>query len=175
MWIWLAIWLRTAIRQIPKSEIPKIDPQFEIRIPKSPTRPIAHEPAIDVLEVIASTRELEQKTMTPAASLRAIKVLHTIVWAFFVGCIIGIPILGYHRRFVPAAVLISVVLIEVLILVANRLRCPLTGMAARYTTNRKDNFDIYLPVWVARHNKFIFGLLFVGGMVFTLCRWAGWF
>ena len=113
--------------------------------------------------------------MTPDASLRAIKVLHTIVWAFFVGCIILIPILGFYRRFVQAAVLIGVVLIEVLILVANRLRCPLTGVAARYTPDRRDNFDIYLPVWVARHNKFIFGVLFVGGMLFTLCLWAGWF
>jgi hypothetical protein len=110
--------------------------------------------------------------MTPTASLRVIKALHTIVWAFFVGCIIAIPILGFTRRYNAAAVLIGVVLIEVLILVANRLRCPLTGVAARYTADRTDNFDIYLPIWVARHNKLIFGLLFLGGILLTLCRWA---
>ena len=112
--------------------------------------------------------------MTPDASLRAIKVLHTIVWAFFAGCIIAIPILGFLRLYHQAVVLMSVVFLEVLILVANRLRCPLTGVAARYTTDRRDNFDIYLPVWVARHNKLIFGLLFLGGVVLTLCRWVGW-
>ena len=101
-------------------------------------------------------------------------MVHTIVWAFFVGCIIAIPILGLIRRYSQAVVLIGVVLIEVLILIANRLRCPLTGVAARYTEDRSDNFDIYLPVWVARHNKLIFGLLFLGGTLFTFVRGVGW-
>jgi hypothetical protein len=117
---------------------------------------------------------VEKKAMTAEASLRAIKLLHTIVWAFFVGCIVVIPILGFMRRYRLAAVFVSVVLIEVFILVANRLRCPLTGVAARFTEDRSDNFDIYLPLWVARHNKFIFGLLFLGGTLFTLVRWLGW-
>jgi len=112
--------------------------------------------------------------MTPDASLRAIKLLHTMVWTFFAGCIIAIPILGFLRLYGQAVVLVGLVLIEVLVLVANRLRCPLTGVAAKYTNDRSDNFDIYLPVWVARHNKMIFGLLFLGGALFTLVRWAGW-
>ncbi len=112
--------------------------------------------------------------MTPAASLRFIKGLHTIVWSFFAGCIIAIPILGLIRRYSQALVLIGVVLIEVLILLANRLRCPLTEVAARYTADRSDNYDIYLPVWLARHNKLIFGLLFLGGTLFTLARGIGW-
>ena len=115
------------------------------------------------------------EAMTPNVSLRAIKILHTIVWAFFAGCIITIPILGFLRRYSQAAVLVGVVLIEVMVLLANRLRCPLTGVAARYTNDRRDNFDIYLPVWVARHNKLIFGLLFIGGTLFTFARWVGRF
>jgi hypothetical protein len=51
------------------------------------------------------------------------------------------------------------------------MRCPLTDLAARYTDDRRDNFDIYLPEWLARHNKRIFGWLFVGGLVFTAVRW----
>lgn len=112
--------------------------------------------------------------MTPDASLRAIKVIHTIAWAFFAGCIIAIPILAFIRSYSQAVVLIGIVLIEVLILVVNRLRCPLSGVAARYTKDRSDNFDIYLPVLIARHNKLIFGLLFLGGALFTLARWGGW-
>jgi hypothetical protein len=112
--------------------------------------------------------------MTPEASLRFIKLLHTIVWAFFVGCIIAIPILSFMRLYSYAVVLIGVVLAEVLVLVANRWKCPLTGVAAKYTDDRDDNFDIYLPVWVARHNKLIFGFLFLSGTLFTLARWAGW-
>jgi hypothetical protein len=112
--------------------------------------------------------------MTPEASLRAIKGLHTLVWAFFVACILAIPILGFLRHYRLAAALVGVVLIEVLILIANRLRCPLTGVAARYTEDRRDNFDIYLPLWVARYNKQIFGPLFLGGTLFLLARWVGW-
>ncbi len=112
--------------------------------------------------------------MTSQASLQAIKFLHTVVWAFFVGCIIAIPILGFRRRYGQAAVLIGVVFIEVLVLAVNRMRCPLTGVAARYTEDRDDNFDIYLPLWVARHNKLIFGLLFLGGTLFTFACWMGW-
>jgi len=63
--------------------------------------------------------------------------------------------------------------LQVLILVFNRLRCPLTAIAARYTSDRRANFDIYLPEWLARHNKGIFGTFFVFGLLFTLARWMG--
>ena len=54
----------------------------------------------------------------------------------------------------------------------NRLRCPLTGVAARYTEDRQDNFDIYLPLWVARYNKQIFGTVYVVGVAFGLWRFG---
>ena len=68
--------------------------------------------------------------------------------------------------------LAAIVAGEVIVLVFNRMRCPLTGVAARYTEDRRDNFDIYLPEWLARHNKLIFGALYVGGLVFALVRWV---
>lgn len=58
-------------------------------------------------------------------------------------------------------------------LALNGGRCPLTPLAARYTTERSDNFDIFLPAWVARHNKAIFGALYVGGVGLTALAWAG--
>ena len=64
--------------------------------------------------------------------------------------------------------------VEVAVLAANGLRCPLTDVAARYTDDRRDYFDIYLPLWLARHNKALFGSLFVLGMLFTVVIWAGW-
>lgn len=112
--------------------------------------------------------------MTPEASLRVIKALHTIVWLFFVLCIVAIPIFGFMRYYTQAAVLVGVVFIEVLILIINQMRCPLTGVAAKYTNDRSANFDIYLPIWIAQNNKLIFGPLFLGGVLFTLARWAGW-
>ena len=56
-----------------------------------------------------------------------------------------------------------------LVLVFNRWRCPLTDIAAQYTDDRRDNFDIYLPLWLARYNKHIFGWLFVLGLI-TVAR-----
>jgi polyferredoxin len=103
--------------------------------------------------------------------LRTIKLLHTLVWALFAGCVALIPVFAWLRRFDVALVLIGLVLIEVLILGANGWRCPLTAIAARYTDDRRDNFDIYLPEWLARHNKTIFGAWFVLGLLLTLGRW----
>ncbi len=63
---------------------------------------------------------------------------------------------------------------EILVLVFNRWRCPLTAIAARHTSDRRANFDIYLPEWLARHNKGVFGSLFGLGLLYTLARWRGW-
>ena len=103
--------------------------------------------------------------------LVGIKILHTVVWAFFAGCIVAIPILGLWNEFRWASMLTGLVLVECLVIVVNRGRCPLTDWAGRYTEERADNFDIYLPVWLARHNKTIFGTLFILGGVFVLVRW----
>jgi polyferredoxin len=109
-----------------------------------------------------------------ALSLRAVKTVHTLAWAFFAGCILALPVAAWQGDFRVALVLIGVVLVEVAVLVVNGMRCPLTHVAARFTDDRRDNFDIYLPLWLARYNKAIFGWLFVAGLVVTLARWMGW-
>ena len=103
-----------------------------------------------------------------SATLVAIKLLHTAIWAFFVACIIGIPVAGVYRQFDRAGILIALVLIECAVIGFNKGRCPLTNLAARYTDERADNFDIYLPLWLARHNKEVFGTLFALSIVFVL-------
>lgn len=100
-----------------------------------------------------------------------IKVLHTMVWVFFVACILGIFVFAHAGRLDVVGILIGIVLLEVLVLAFNQMACPLTGVAARYTDERPDNFDIYLPEWLARHNKTIFGTLYVAGIFYTLYRW----
>ena len=116
-----------------------------------------------------------QRVRDPAAIVRAIKVLHTIAWAFFAGCIIAIPLVSWSGGNAAPAWLSAIVLLEVLVLVFNRWRCPLTALAARYTDDRRDNFDIYLPEWLARHNKVIFGALYILGVAFAFARWNGTF
>ncbi len=114
--------------------------------------------------------------MTSAArQLLWVKLLHTVAWAFFVACIIAIPICGWRGQFGLATLFTAIVFGEVAVLALNGWRCPLTAVAARYTDDRIDNFDIFLPVWLARYNKEIFGTLFVAGVLFTFGRWFGWF
>ena len=104
-------------------------------------------------------------------ALRFVKVIHTIVWAFFAGCILAIPVSVWRGDVVGAAILIAIVAVEVIVILANGWRCPLTAVAARYTDDRRDNFDIYLPVWLARYNKEIFGALYMVGVGLTVVRW----
>ena len=42
----------------------------------------------------------------------------------------------------------------------------LAGILAivKYTSDRSENFDIYLPKWIAKNNMWIFGLTFVAGL-----------
>lgn len=108
-----------------------------------------------------------------ANALRFIKTVHTLVWAVMAASILAIPALAWHERWSLALVLIGLVLAECVVLAANRMRCPLTDVAARYTDDRRDNFDIYLPLWLAKYNKAIFGSLFAAGMLFAFLRYRG--
>jgi hypothetical protein len=109
--------------------------------------------------------------ITPLVALRAVRWIHTIVWAFFASAVVAIPVAAWQRRFELMFWLSGIVLVEVVVLVVNRFRCPLTDVAARYTSDRQPNFDIYLPIWLARYNKEIFGSIFVAGLVLGLVRW----
>ncbi len=99
-------------------------------------------------------------------------MLHTIVWAIFATCILTIPVAALLNEYRIATILAVVVALEVAVLTFNKWRCPLTAVAAQHTDNRQENFDIYLPLWLAKYNKHIFGVLYVAGVVFALVRWA---
>jgi hypothetical protein len=105
--------------------------------------------------------------------LTAIKLLHTVIWAFLAASILALPVLAMLRRFRWAVILTMIVLLECGVLAVNGGRCPLTDLAARYTVDRGSNFDIYLPSWLAEHNKLIFGTLFVLSELIVVCRWRG--
>jgi polyferredoxin len=111
--------------------------------------------------------------MKPSTALRTIKLAHTLIWAVLAGCILAIPVFSYAGSFLVSSILIAVVTLEVMVIVFNRWSCPLTGIAARYTDDRQENFDIYLPLWLAKYNQVIFGTLFVAGVLYTLFEWLG--
>lgn len=118
------------------------------------------------METVVDSRARENR-----AALVAVKIVHTIAWAFFAGCILAIPVAALLDKHAAAAWLTAIVFVEVAVLLVNRWRCPLTSLAARFTDERHDNFDIYLPLWLAKYNKLIFGVLFCVGLVFALFRW----
>ena len=111
--------------------------------------------------------------MKDKKKLIIVKTAHTFVWAIFAGSIIATPVCTYLERIDISFVLICFVLVEVLILAFNKFKCPLTGIAARYSPDRRDNFDIYLPLWLAKYNKEIFGTLYITAALYTLITW--WF
>ena len=117
-------------------------------------------------------RAVRGKQFSSVFMLTAIKAAHTIIWGFFVACIAAAWVFAWSGKILCAALSIGVVSIEVVVLVVKGLRCPLTPIAARYTENRRANFDIYLPEWLAGRTKAIFGSLYAGGIVFTVARWA---
>ncbi len=110
-------------------------------------------------------------TLSPSHHLLAVKLLHTVVWAFFAACVAAIPVLGWQGRVVGATVLSGVVLVEVGILLMNGMRCPLTPIAARYTEDRRANFDIFLPEWLARYNREVFSGLYALGLAYVAYLW----
>lgn len=109
--------------------------------------------------------------MRASVRLHAVRLLHTLAWAFFASCVVLIPVAAAHHRLGLAGLLIGVVAVECLVLAVNAWRCPLTDVAARFTADRRPNFDIYLPEWLARYNKEIFGTLYVAGIAWTLVSW----
>jgi phosphotransferase system glucose/maltose/N-acetylglucosamine-specific IIC component len=111
------------------------------------------------------TADADERTLT------AIKIAHTAIWAVFASAIVALPIAAGYGRHKLALGLALLVAVEVAILALNQWRCPLTPLAAKYTAARDDNFDIYLPLWLARYNKLVFGGLYVAGVVFAGWQW----
>jgi hypothetical protein len=47
-------------------------------------------------------------------------------------------------------------LLEGIVLVVFKMKCPLTVIARQYSDSTKENFDIYLPNLLAKYNKLIY-------------------
>jgi hypothetical protein len=56
---------------------------------------------------------------------------------------------------------IGCIVIEWIVLLIFRWQCPFTILARKYSDSKNENFDIYLPNWLAKHNKTIYITIFV--------------
>jgi hypothetical protein len=56
---------------------------------------------------------------------------------------------------------IGIILLEGMVLLYFKSICPINLIARRYSDSAKENFDIFLPNWLAKYNKLIYISLFV--------------
>ena len=109
--------------------------------------------------------------MNQANRLFAIKVVHTLVWLFFVLVIFFVLYSGVANSVDNYTwIAIALVVGEGLVLAVFGMFCPLTLLARKYSDSQKDNFDIFLPNWLAKHNKLIFTTIFLIGVVLVVVR-----
>lgn len=112
--------------------------------------------------------------MSFPAPLVLIKLLHTLIWLFLNAVIFYLLYAAIVNKIdYRVWVCVGLVGLEILVLALNRMRCPLTNVAERYAPADKDNFDIYLPAWLARHNKTIYSIIFVIALLLLIWRMSG--
>lgn len=99
--------------------------------------------------------------MSTHLKLVFIKIIHSVVWLFFNAVLFYLFYAVISNR-IDQWVWIGLgcFLVEGVVLLLFRNFCPLTLVARRYSDSTKNNFDIYLPEWLAKYNKKIYtGLL----------------
>jgi len=109
--------------------------------------------------------------MKSETKLIVIKVLHTLVWIFF-------NIVIFYMLYAAVTDKIDIwlwigyglVLLEGMTLLLFKFFCPLTIIARKYSDSPRDNFDIYLPDWLARYTKLIYTSIVGVTTIITLYR-----
>ncbi|MCL2073197.1 MAG: hypothetical protein FWH18_04710 [Marinilabiliaceae bacterium] len=101
-----------------------------------------------------------------------IKLIHTIIWSIFVIAIMYVCYAGVFNKVNKLVwFCIGAVLFEGIVLSVNKWKCPLTSIANKYSVNNHSiNFDIFLPKWLAKHNKTLFSVIFFVGLFLVLWR-----
>lgn len=62
----------------------------------------------------------------------------------------------------------GIIFLEVITLLIFKSFCLVTVLARKYSNSSKDNFDIYLPNWLAKHNKLIYTFILIIIFVITV-------
>ncbi len=103
--------------------------------------------------------------------LTIIKIVHTAIWLFFNAVIFYLFYAVISNRIDKWVwICIGFILIEAVILIVFKKMCPITLMARKYSDSTKDNFDIYLPNWLAKYNKSIYSTLFAIIIILLIYR-----
>jgi hypothetical protein len=100
--------------------------------------------------------------MKNISNLIVIKIIHTMIWLFF-NVVLFYMAYAVIVNKIDKYIWIGIALIvgEGAVLLIFKKMCPLTIIARKYSASDKDNFDIYLPNWLAKYNKLIYTTFFV--------------
>ncbi len=95
-----------------------------------------------------------------------IKIIHTSIWVIM-NLVVFYLLYAVINNMIDKWILVGIGIIglEWLVLLIFRGDCPFTLEARKYSNSTKDNFDIYLPNWLAKYNKLIYIILFAISMV----------
>jgi hypothetical protein len=109
--------------------------------------------------------------MNDKQKLVTIKLIHTAIWVFF-NVVIFYMLYAVLINKIDKWIWISLFLIflEGVVLLIFKNICPVTLVARKYSSSDRDNFDIYLPEWLARYNKQIYSSIVVLIIVILLVR-----
>ncbi|MDR3585841.1 MAG: hypothetical protein P4L59_11035 [Desulfosporosinus sp.] len=112
-----------------------------------------------------------KKSSNPRKMLLIVKIVHTVIWAFFVLIILYIHYAAIMNKIgILLWTAIALIVIEGIILFINGGRCPFTRLGEEYTDKTEVGFDIFLPKWLAKNNKIIFTTLFFLGVIIVIYR-----
>lgn len=108
------------------------------------------------------------------AKLTLIKSIHTLIWIFF-------NVVIFYMLYAAIINKLDIWLwlgygligLEVIVLLIFKWFCPLTIIARRYSDSTQENFDIFLPNWLAKNNKLIYTLILTVVIFLTLYQLFG--
>lgn len=107
--------------------------------------------------------------MNNQTKLFTIKIIHTFIWVFF-------NVVIFYMLYAAIAnkldkwlwIGYALVILEGVTLLIFKFFCPLTIMARKYSDSTKDNFDIFLPGWLAKYTKLIYTSIMVVIVIITI-------
>jgi hypothetical protein len=107
--------------------------------------------------------------MKSETKLTLIKIIHTAIWIFF-------NVVIFYMLYAAIAnkldrwlwIGYGFIALEGLTLLTFKSHCPLNLLARKYSNSTQDNFDIYLPSWLAKYTKLIYTAIFAIVMIITI-------
>lgn len=107
-------------------------------------------------------------------NLVILKIVHTLIWIFFNLVLFYLAYAAITNSIdIWVWIGIGLIVCEGIVLLVFGNMCPLTVMARKYSDSAKDNFDIYLPNWLAKYNKLIYTSFFVAICILLALRMLG--